>query len=120
MGRPITKRFLGPVGVDAQPTIPARVKIGSNSAAEGHILTQRSSRKFKVKEGSNEGICTLVDKALGTLGNDEMNITGIVTNGGAVRLKKITRHLAVDYSNNRYTWSVEDDSTESILRLVAV
>ena len=93
MGRPITKRFLGPVGVDAQPTIPARVKIGSNSAAEGHILTQRSSRKFKVKEGSNEGICTLVDKALGTLGNDEMNITGIVTNGGAVRLNVQYRAL---------------------------
>jgi len=120
MGRPLPKRFFGATGDNTQPTIPARVKIGSNSAAEGHILNQRSNRKFKVKEGSNEGVCSLVDKAMGSLAADEMNITGMTSGSNPVRIKKITRHLAVDYSNNKYTWSVEDDSTESILRLTAV
>ena len=120
MGRPITKKFFGAVGDDIQPTIPARVKIGSNSAGEGYILSQRSIKKFKVREGSNEGICSLVNKSMGNLADNEMNITAIVTNGSAVRIKKMSRHLAVDYNNNRYTWSVEDDSTQSILRLVAL
>tara|TARA_B100000902_G_C27292353_1_gene907875 strand:+ start:108 stop:470 length:363 start_codon:yes stop_codon:yes gene_type:complete len=120
MGRPLPSRFFGAVGDNAQPTIPSRVKIGNNSAAEGHILRQRSDSRFKVKEGSNEGVCQLVDKAMGSLGENEMNITGIVTNGGAVRLKKLTRKLAVDWSNVRYTWAVEDDSTESILRLTRI
>lgn len=120
MGRPLPGKFFGATGDNTQPTIPARVKIGANAAAEGHILRQRSNRKFKVKEGSNEGVCQLVDKAMGALGADEMNITGIVTDGGAVRIQKITRHKATDYSGNQYTWNVEDDSTESILRLTRI
>jgi hypothetical protein len=27
---------------------------------------------------------------------------------------------AVDWDNNRYTWTVEDDSTESLIRLTAI
>jgi len=121
MGRPLPKKFFGATGDNTQPTIPVRVKIGSNSAAEGFILQQKANNKFKVQEGSNTGVCQLVDKATGSLAADEFNITGIISpGGGAVRIKKITRHKATDYSNNRYTWAVEDDSTESILRLTAL
>lgn len=27
---------------------------------------------------------------------------------------------AVDFDNNRYKWTVEDDSTESLIRLTAI
>ena len=34
--------------------------------------------------------------------------------------EKMFHRTAVDFDNNRYTWAVEDDSTESLIRLTAI
>ncbi len=143
MGRPINKRNFGrlPDADDARfkPlndtffNIAINVQVAANAESEeGYILRQRSTRKFLVNDtktgtkttpsGSgtgNVGVCTLVDKAAGALDANEMSIQGTLNDGAGtqVRIKKLYNRTCRDFNNNRYTWVVEDDSTETVLRI---
>ena len=143
MGRPINKRHFGrlPDANDARfkPlndtffNIAINVQVAANAESEeGYILRQRSTRKFLVNDtktgtkttpsGSgtgNVGVCTLVDKAAGALDANEMSIQGTLNDGAGtqVRIKKLYNRTCRDFNNNRYTWVVEDDSTETVLRI---
>ena len=140
MGRPINKRYFGPLADANDPlnapkndtkfNIAANVKVGTNAVSEaGYILAQRSTRKFLVndtKDGTkrtlggtgngNVGVCTLVDKPSNTLANNEMSIQGYLagSNGTQVRIAKIYNRTCRDFANNRYTWETQDDSTATI------
>ena len=144
MGRPINKRYFGTLadadgGTIAQGdsffNITLNVQVASNSETEtGYILRQRGTNKFLVndlKTGTkqtpdgagtgNVGICTLVDKAAGALGANEMSIQGhIVGSGTQVRIKKLYNRTCRDFDNNRYTWEIQDDSSATILVLTAI
>jgi len=127
MGRPVNKRYFGAV-VDgtADGNFSVNVKVGAATASPtGVILNQRSTNKFKVDDAAagsgNEGICTLVDKALADLGNNEMSLLGYVAGAGdAIRIKKIYNRTCRDFSNNRYKWTITDDSTQNIMVLTAL
>jgi hypothetical protein len=121
MGRPINKRKFGATGVDATPTIPVRFKLGG-TVYEGYIVKQRATRKFNVStdDGTTAtGACTLTD-AVTPANNGDASLVGITTGGGAVTIKKLTNRVATDYNGNRYTYSLEDDSTETLIRLTAI
>lgn len=124
MGRPVNKRNFGALADGTNITI--NCKVGSNSAsAVGMIKRQRSVNKFLVDDAKddtgNEGVCELVNKASGSLGNDEMSINGmIVATGQSVFIKKLFNRTCRDFNNNRYTYSIGDDSTVSQLLLVAI
>jgi len=133
MGRPLNKRYVGatqvsPGGADltSEDRLTVSVKVGANTAsALGIILSQRSETKFKVSDdpdavGGNEGVCTLVNKATGSLGNDEMSLQGFVAGGEAVYIRKVQNRTMIDFDNNRYTWEIQDDSTANILVLTAI
>ena len=136
MGRPLNKRYFGITSTDeTDPTkdlsnedrLTVSVKVGANTASGlGIILSQRSETKFKVDDdpdgGGNEGVCTLVNKAVGTLGNDEMSLKGYVDGdaGNEVYIRKVQNRTMIDFSNNRYTWEIQDDSTANILVLTAI
>jgi hypothetical protein len=101
MGRPINKRYFGltsgSVGTEGN-NITINCQVGSNAeSAQGIILAQRSVRTFKVNDAANntgnEGICTLVDAAAGSLGANEMSIVGYLSTGGGtpVRIAKIVQ-----------------------------
>jgi len=51
-----------------------------------------------------------------------MSINGTLDDGTGtqVRIKKLYNRTARDFSNNRYKWVIEDDSTETVLRLTAL
>lgn len=146
MGRPLNKKWFGLLA-DADDArfaplndtffnIAINVQVGANSESEeGYILRQRSTNKFLVNDtktgtktspsGSgtgNVGICTLVDKAAGSLGENEMSINGTIvgTDGTQVRVKKLYNRTCRDFDNNRYTWEIDNDSTETVLRLTAI
>lgn len=145
MGRPLNKRWFGwlddaddstlaPLN-DTFYNITINVQVGSNAETEsGLILRQRTVNKFLVndtKTGTkktpagtgtgNVGVCTLVDKAAGSLGANEMSIYGYVSGtGDPVRIKKLYNRTCRDFANNRYTWEVQEDSTETILVLTAL
>jgi hypothetical protein len=146
MGRPLNKKWFGRLA-DADDdrfkplndtffNIAINVQVAANAETEsGIILRQRTTTKFLVndlKDGTkltpsgsgtgNVGICTLVDKAAGSLDANEMSIQGTIngTNGRQVRIKKLYNRTCRDFNNNRYTWEIENDSTETVLRLTAI
>lgn len=145
MGRPVNKRYFGLL--DDGTNFTVNVQVGANSESEeGYILRQRSTNKFLVndkKDGTNSSVaeaaadaaanggnttegnvsvCTLVDKAAGALGANEMSIQGTIAGGGGnqVRIKKLYNRTCRDFDNNRYTWVIQNDSTESIMVLTAI
>ena len=135
MGRPVNKKYFGLLADGTNFTV--NVQVGSNNESEeGYIVRQRSVNKFIVndkKTGTNTnigdsgvqgnvGLVTLVDKAAGSLGANEMSLQGTLRGGGGdqVRIKKLYNRTCRDFNNNRYRWVIEDDSTESIMLLTAI
>jgi hypothetical protein len=144
MGRPINKRYFGfpadpndtrfaPLN-DTFYNLTINVQVGSNTETQtGYILRQRSTNSFLVndlKTGTkttpngtgtgNVGVCTLVDKADGSLDANEMSIMGQKANGEQVRIKKLYNRTCRDFNNNRYTWEIQDDSTTTLLVLTEI
>lgn len=146
MGRPLNKKWFGLLA-DANDArfapkndtffnLTISAKVGSNAeSSSAYILRQRSTTKFLVndlKTGTNDdlgdtgaqgnvGICKLVDKEPATLSANEMIIEGFVSGAGeAVRVKKLYNRTCRDFSNNRYTWEIQNDSTTTILVLTAI
>ena len=131
MGRPLNKRYFGKTADDLigddlsnEARLTVSVKIaGESASALGVILSQRSETKFKVNDAADlsgeEGICTLVNKATGDLGDNEMSLQGFVS-GNAVYIRKVQNRTMIDFDNNRYTWEIQDDSTANILALTAI
>lgn len=120
MGRPINKRYLGPTAGADDGNFTATVKVGANAVAEnGYIISQRSETLFVVSDGTNQGSCRLVDKAVPL--DNEMVITGsIAATGQGVRIRKLQNRTVIDFNNNVYTWEVQDDSTANVLVLTQI
>lgn len=121
MGRPVNDRYLGATGDNAQPTVPVVFQSGG-AVIEGYIVSQRGTNKFNCSNdaGNVTEVCRLTSDGSTPNANGECQIRGIATGGNNVSIKKLFNRTAVDYDNNRYTWAVEDDSTESLLRLTAI
>jgi len=51
-----------------------------------------------------------------------MSINGTISGSGGnqVRVAKLYNRTCRDFNNNRYTWEVQNDSTETILVLTAI
>lgn len=145
MGRPVNKKYFGPLAAaddagnkpnnDVKFNIAINCQIGTNIESErGYILRQRSATKFLVNDTAdgtkrtpagagtgNVSVCRLVDKAPGTLAANEMSINGVISGSGqAVRISKLYNRTCRDFANNRYTWEVQDDSTATIIVLTAI
>lgn len=132
MGRPVNKRYFGPLDDGTNLTINCQV--GTNAESQtGYIIRQRSSNKFLVndtKDGTkktpsgtgtgNVSVCTLVDKADGDLAANEMSIMGYIAGGSQVRIKKFYNRTCRDFNNVKYKWEVQNDSTASLIVLTAI
>ena len=124
MGRPVNKRNFGALADGTNLTV--NCKVASNSAsAVGMIKRQRSNNKFLVDDAANdsgnEGVCTLVNKASGSLGANEMSINGqIIATGESVFIKRLYNRTCRDFENRRYTYAISDDSTVSQLLLTEI
>jgi len=124
MGRPVNKRRFGLLDDGTNLTI--NCKVGANAAsAQGMILKQRSVNKFKVDDSKlgtgNEGVCVLVNKAVGALSDNEMSIDGVIAGGAqGIKIKKLYNRTCRDFDNNKYTYTVQNDSTVSLLVLTRI
>ena len=49
-----------------------------------------------------------------------MNLLGSDGSGNAVKVKKIYNRTCRDFSDNRYSWALSDDSTSSVMVLTAI
>lgn len=126
MGRPINKRWFGQVGLGSGTglntgnTLPIIANVGAGQF-DGYILKQRATRKFKVEsiDQTQSGNVILVDKTSGLL-DGEGALIGIIIGTGPVSIKKLTRHHATDFAGRRYAWTLQDDSTETLIILTSI
>jgi len=118
MGRPVNKRNFG-TQAGAGTTFTIRYHDGTASR-EGWIVAQKGTNKFKCDStAGTAATCRLVNE-LTPNASGECAIVGFVDDGNAVILQKIFNRTAVDWSGNRYTWEIQDDSTQSLLVLTAI
>jgi hypothetical protein len=120
MGRPVNKRYFGDPADGTNITVRAYIDGGIEEQA--FIVNQKGTNKFTVEEntGGETAICRLVNKATASIAAGEMVLEGFNTDGQRVVVQKLFNRTAVDWDNNRYTWELEDDSTDTVLRLTAI
>lgn len=109
MGRPINKRYFGS---GAGNQFNSSVKIGSNPTAAGTILSQRSSRKFRVTDGTNTGVCTLVPKLPASLLDNEMCILVKDDAGDIHPVAKVFNRVVVLDTGVKMGWTFDDLTTD--------
>jgi hypothetical protein len=133
MGRPLAKDING-VNVigEADGNTGVRVEFYDTTLrTDGAIVKQRGAKTFVVaqeanidttnlKDSTSTSVCVLKDGAPNAAG--EMRLFGYVaSNSGAeVNIAKITKRVATDFSGNRYTWVLENDSTNDYIVLTAI
>jgi len=129
MGRPINKRYFGTTGTGTGTglltgnNLPIRFKSGG-TVYEGFIVKQVGSRRFKC---STDDGTTAVEKCLLTAGtssdpvnNGEAVLLGLLNGSQPISIRRLTNRIAIDFSSNRYKWTLTDDSTETLLILTAM
>jgi hypothetical protein len=123
MGRPINKRYFGSLGTDATPHIPIRFKTGG-TVYEGYILKQVGSRRFKCVSADGTtatATCVTVDGTainFDPANNGECVLTGFQATSGVQRsILRMTNRIAWDFEGRMHKWSLQDDSTVSVIVL---
>ena len=129
MGRPLNKRYFGTTGTGTGTglltgnNLPIRFKTGG-TVYEGFIVKQVGSRRFKC---STDDGTTAVAKCLLTAGtnsdpvnNGEATLVGLLNGSQPISIRELTNRIAIDFSSNRYKWTLADDSTETLLILTAM
>jgi hypothetical protein len=131
MGRPLRKDILGVDAINTpgpagEVTSDTGVRVDFYDSAlrtDGIIIKQRGAKTFVVAQ-----VGTPTTRTTATLKNGtpsaagEMRLFGYnPTNSGAVvNIAKITKRVATDFSGNKYTWSLENDSSNDYIVLTPV
>ena len=97
---------------------------GSTNRTDGILIKQRGSRTYVVARIGTPGTLftnTLVTGTPSSAG--QMRIRGSTTGNldtGLVSIAKLTKRVATDFSGNRYTWYLENDSSADYIVLTAI
>ena len=127
MGRALKKDINGVdvIGTPASNTgITCEFYDGSTNQTDGILIKQRGSRTYVVARIGTPGTLftnTLVTGTPSAAG--EMRIRGSTTGNldtGLVSIAKLTKRVATDFSGNRYTWYLENDSSADYIVLTAI
>jgi hypothetical protein len=134
MGRPLRKDVLG-VDVIGTPASNTGVRVEAyaggtaytdatyNSTTNyAYIYKQRGAKTFVVKNQAGTTLGPLVLQAAIPSGNGQMRINGYIGGNGSTPtpLAKIFKRTARDFSGNRYTWILVNDSTSDYIQLTAI
>lgn len=140
MGRPLFKDVNGVKATRSYTTTQAGIKVegyfSGALATDYQIVKQRGARTFVVlstatdefTEAESISGITASNLQVGTTvsnqpaANGEIRILGSTTGQtpGTTAIKKLTRRLAYDFSDNKYTWYIDNDSSGDVLVLTAV
>ena len=65
---------------------------------------------------------TIANADGGTMPNGDaaFNVTVAADVGNGIAIRKLQNRTCFDFANNRYTWELQDDSTETLLVLTAI
>ena len=140
MGRPLKKDVQGTNVIRSfsgdQPGILVQGYFGGSLASDYQIVKQRGRNTYVVvkttddnfTDAESQGGLTGTQLQVGTLvsgepaANGEIRIRGSVTGQtpGDVAIAKLTKRIATDFSGNRYTWFLDNDSSADVIVLTAV
>jgi len=117
MGRPINKKHIGDGAGKIQVTA-MRFAAGSEIITEGHIISQRSSTKFNVTDGSKTEILTLVNKDVGSLAAGEMVINAVDGDGVEKQITKLMNRKIQVEGDSVGTWQRDSDGLSTAVEKV--
>ena len=130
MGRPLRKDVNGVdvLGTPATASTGITVKFYDASLrTDGVLIKQRGAKTFVVAQVGNIGTTSAYTTAVLKNGTPsaagEMQMTGSTTGNldtGLINIAKITKRIATDFSGNRYTWFLENDSSADYIVLTAL
>jgi hypothetical protein len=124
MGRPVKDDVLGTLVFGDYTTTSAGIKVsaripGESTAKAGYIEKQTGSRSYRVTNADGTGKCVLVS----SITADGQVVMLGYTDAGAdvsVAIRKLNKRTAIDFSGNRYTWVLVNDSSEDYIQLTAI
>ena len=110
MGRPINKRKIGQGNGKLEPSryfFTGASEVAS-STTPAWIVSQRSSRKYKITDGSTTEILTLVNQSSGDLSAGEFAIDAVLDDSSVVQVTKL-HNRTISYE----TGSEDTDDSEA-------
>lgn len=129
MGRPLRKDVLGIDAINTYATSSTGIRVelyDGSLRTDGVILKQRGAKTFQCCRVGDIGTSStynhyVLQNSAPNAAN-EMRLWGYLnTNSGAeVNIRKITKRVATDFSGNRYTWVLENDSSNDYIVLTAI
>lgn len=133
MGRPLRKDVNG-IDVIGTPASGTGVRVEAyfggaaytdatynNTTNYAYVYKQRGAKTYVVQnQAGTKAVCVL--QAAVPAANGQMRINGYVGgNGNApTPIAKLTKRVATDFSGNRYTWQLVNDSTSDYIALTAI
>ena len=128
MGRPLRKDINGVdvIGTPAGAATGITVQFHDGTALQndGIIIKQRGARTFVVARiGAPLVRFTAVTQSAEPSAAGQMRVRGSTTgllDQDLVAIRKFTKRIATDFSGNRYTWFLDNDSSSDRLVLTAV
>jgi hypothetical protein len=130
MGRPLRKDVNGVDVLGTPATTSTGITVAFYDASlrtDGVLIKQRGAKTFVVAQVGNIGTTSAYTTAVLKNGTPsaagEMQMTGSTTgqlDDGLVNIAKITKRIATDFSGNRYTWFLENDSSADYIVLTAL
>ena len=128
MGRPLKKDQNG-VDVINTPLLTAtgitvRFHDGTALRSDGIIIKQIGGKRYRIARIGTPTVTTACTLVSGTpAAEGEVSIQGSTSgtlDQNLVSIAKLTKRVATDYSGNRYTWFLENDSSADYIVLTAL
>ena len=128
MGRPLKKDQNG-VDVINTPLLTAtgitvRFHDGTALRTDGIIIKQVGGKRYRIARIGTPTVTTACTLVSGTpAAEGEVSIRGSTSgtlDQNLVSIAKLTKRVATDYSGNRYTWFLENDSSADYIVLTAL
>ena len=128
MGRPLRKDVNGVDAINtpagAATGITCEFYDGSTNRTDGILIKQRGANSYMVARIGSPATRYVARLVSGTpAAAYEMRIRGSTTgllDQNLVAIRKLTKRIAIDFSGNRYTWKLENDSSADYIALTAL
>jgi len=125
MGRPVRKDILGTEVFGDYTTTAVGIRCEayfSSNQSDVFIIKQKGASRYLVQDKSagTTQVAKLVSGTPSELG--EMRMIGYTSSNhvGSVTIRSLKKRTATDWSGNRYTWYVENDSSQDMIRLTLI
>jgi hypothetical protein len=129
MGRPLRKDVFGTDAINNYTGAATGIRVeiyDTDLREDGVIIKQRGAKTFQCTRvgtiGTGTAYAAYVLKNGAPSAAGEMRMFGWVGGnaGTSVNIAKITKRIATDFSGNRYTWFLENDSSNDYIVLTAI